>query len=502
MRRAGRSTFAVAVSLLVVLSVVTATLTVAAAAPAAGDVRAATVGDSLFLGSDFIELGVRPDGGFGAEATPPDSFEGSDRGNIGMYADIDGFYNGTDALRYDYFLPGTPEERWSVGFERNGTQYAASNGNSAGDTIPTTVTNATTDAAARARVNSTFRGDLAVDQTYELEPDDRFYSMTVTLTNTGSSPMENVRYQRSFDPDNGVDVGCDYTTKNTVVKQQPASDVALVKAELKDSDVASDSCLPGSNSSIPIFYYTADDDARVSMGGEASGLVPNDPPYGDRDWDSAPAEGTNVTEDTYIAVTFDAGRLEPGESVTYTVYTGLTRNISETVEDVERAAGTNEEDSTDEDGDAPYESDTTPPTARANDDVTITPKTNVELTARESSDNYRINNYWWDVDDDGTFEYNFRSITHFFEASGTHEVTLKVVDYGGNADTETVNVTVRPEPTSTPTAASTTPEPTAAAASGPDASTPTPASTATETPTPTATETPTPTATETPTPTA
>ncbi|WP_129597872.1 PKD domain-containing protein [Methanohalophilus profundi] len=301
-----------------------------------GGVRAVEKDGCMFLGSDFIEVGILPNGGFGADVTPPANFFGVSRGEIGLYSDVDGFYNDTYDYRYDYFLPGTPEERWSVGFVNDGSVNQASNGRSAGTAISTTITNITDSEAGRVAVDSIFKDKLVINQTYELKPTERFLKVNVTLTNAGSDMMENVRYQRSFDPDNGHDVIGVYITNNTIVNQQGTSNKAIVKAELRDADLSTEL---GQISSIPIFYYTQDEDARVSSGNSSSGLTPINPPYGELDWDSAPSEGYSVEADTYIAVTFNKSALAPGESVNYTFYIGLTTDIDETISDVEEDAG-------------------------------------------------------------------------------------------------------------------------------------------------------------------
>jgi len=294
-----------------------------------GGVISETKDESVFLGNEFIELGVGPDGGFGADTSAPASFDGNSRGFIGMYADFDGFESGED-YQYDYFLPGEPEERFSVGYRRGEKTFRASNGNSPGENIPTDVTDASDSSTARAQVESTFNEELDISQTYELGPSNKYYKVDVTMTNTDSQSMSDVRYQRSFDPDNGYDVGCDYTTKNTVLRQQPEDGAALVKAEIADFD----QCDISDISSIPIFYYTDSDAARVSTGESYLELVPDTPPYGSDDYDSAPNAPRTITEDAYIALTFEESTLDPGESVSYTYYVGLTGDIDETLGNV------------------------------------------------------------------------------------------------------------------------------------------------------------------------
>ena len=281
----------------------------------------------MFLGGDFIEIGVRSDGAFGAE--PPASFFGTDRGEIGLYADIDGFYTDARQLRYDYFLPGTPEERWSVGY--NGTE-TASNGQDVGDpeSIGTEITDVSTAERAAVEVSSQYDETVAIHQEYSFEPDQRFFRTDVTLTNTGPAPITDVRYQRSHDPDNGVDLGCSYITNNTVRSQQPTDGEALVAAQVQDDDACRDESF---DEDIPIFYFSEDDQVRVSTG--KSGLSPTPVVYGDRDYTDPQPAGTSVTADTYIALTFAQSTLEPGESASFTFYTALTDDIETTLEDID-----------------------------------------------------------------------------------------------------------------------------------------------------------------------
>lgn len=87
-----------------------AALTTATAARAVPPPRHATDGSgNVFLGGQFIELGIAPNGGFGPSAARPGGFFGTpgDSG-IGMSADHDGFEVGLN-LAIDYFLPGNPE---------------------------------------------------------------------------------------------------------------------------------------------------------------------------------------------------------------------------------------------------------------------------------------------------------------------------------------------------------------------------------------------------------
>jgi hypothetical protein len=81
----------------------------------------------VFLGGNFIELGLSQYGSFGTDQNRPAGFFGTaSRTTIGMSEDLDGFNVGTD-WRTDYFLPGTQEERWGIGYRISGTAFTAAN---------------------------------------------------------------------------------------------------------------------------------------------------------------------------------------------------------------------------------------------------------------------------------------------------------------------------------------------------------------------------------------
>jgi len=81
----------------------------------------------LFLGGNYIELGISNWGNFGTEGLKPTGFRGTDGGaNIGMSADFDGYNNGHD-MPIDYFLPGDQEERFAVGYKTGTNTFANSN---------------------------------------------------------------------------------------------------------------------------------------------------------------------------------------------------------------------------------------------------------------------------------------------------------------------------------------------------------------------------------------
>jgi hypothetical protein len=94
--------------------------------------------------------------------------------------------------------------------------------------------------------------------------------------------------------------------------------------------------------------------------------------------------------------------------------------------------------------------DTTPPTAEAGPDQTVTVDQTVSFSAEDSYDNtggWGIAVYEWDFGD-GTQGEDITTV-HVYQKPGDYTVTLRVEDWGENSDTDTlvVNVTeAAPEP--------------------------------------------------------
>jgi len=300
--------------------------------PAGG--RHTLVNGELFLGGNYIETGLSAVGSFGTTSPSgrPSGFFGTNNGRaenakIGLSNDVDGFGNGVDA-RIDFFFPGSPEERWSVGF--NDTQYGGFSALN-GDDGNVTITNVSlTDTSSGDTLSGTFAatvgGVLSTTQIHSFRINDSFFQTIVTLTNLGESDLNNVEYMRSFDPDNTVFQRGDYTTINTVRGQVATEGVAAVSAtSLPGDDYES---LTGQQATI--LYLTRDEKALVYVGGFS-----NSNPY---EYDlSSQSTGYTETDDIAIGVIYKAGNLAPGESATFTYYTALSTdtNVSALIEKIE-----------------------------------------------------------------------------------------------------------------------------------------------------------------------
>jgi hypothetical protein len=295
-----------------------------------------TTGD-VFLGGDYIELGISKRGSFGTTASEPkpSGFYGSgSRTNIGMSTNAAGFGVSPDT-RIDFFLPGTPEERWVVGYKVAGTPHIGSNSllMNANNISNNVVTNQSSGNQLKAVSDGTFDSKLKITQNISFNVGDKFFKNEVTLKNVDSAAIDSVRYMRTFDPDNTGDRGGSSQTRNKVLYTFAAGDgKAVVMADTSNN--ANDPVYLVNGSRSPILFYTNDSRARASAYGFS-----NADPYAADAYDSAKAKNYSIDADQAITLTVDAGTLAAGAQTKFTYYTSLDeRDFADVLEDIEEDA--------------------------------------------------------------------------------------------------------------------------------------------------------------------
>ncbi|MBF0296975.1 MAG: hypothetical protein HQL96_17460, partial [Magnetococcales bacterium] len=291
--------------------------------------HAATSGGELFLGGNYIELGIAALGSFGTSGAKPAGFTGTSvRTRVGMSFDHDGFTQGSSSA-IDFFLPGTPEERWTAGYYSSGTPHIGTNSTLAGgaDITMNALTNTSSGNTLSATVSGTLTNTLQIQQAICFDVNARFFRNVVTLTNVSGATIDQVRFMRSFDPDNTVDVGGGSATVNTVVYQEATK--SLVRAQSSPGDAYQ--TLTGTQATI--LYYS--DDTRAQVAAYSAGYAGSTTDgktndgfsirniYDSGVYDTAPAAGTSYTADKGISITFDVGSLASNASATFTYYTSL-----------------------------------------------------------------------------------------------------------------------------------------------------------------------------------
>ncbi len=279
--------------------------------------RSVTLGSDVFIGGNFLELGINSGGSFGSKGgVQPAGFIGTtNRQDIGMSTDLDGFGVGT-AESFDYFLPGTPYVAWAAGYKIAGVVTSGINNRSSTDDIrPVSVVNVSAGTNLSVITTGVLGGRLQIVQRISFGATQKFFKMEIGLTNVGSVPLDSVRYMWDVDPDNTVDINGGYPTVNTITNTFAAGDrKAVVQARSTLSSTVSD-----------LVLYSVDPRAVAFRGGNFP--PPANTIYNSNRWDIPLPKGSTVTEDRTIAMTADVGTLAPGRGTTFIFYIGLGADV-------------------------------------------------------------------------------------------------------------------------------------------------------------------------------
>lgn len=344
----------------------TSGLMVAKAATVSGLPGARTLTDSngnVFLGGNYIEVGVSKHGSFGTSLMPSDNvtnesctqqaFHASTSyKGLGLQSDQDGWNIGEEPLTGDFFLPGSPEERWILEYDVDGTKYTHCVADRANTKIGSWstepfATNTSSDDQLSARIYGVTAMGVAITIDYSFDVDDLEYKTDVAIENRSGKNISNVRFVRSFDPDQDQQKYGSYTTYNKVIcnpvstQKAGADNYAMVVAR-------------GTQSLGGFFFLAVDNRARASRGVAFSPSNASLPGL----WDSAPvtaktyAENEDIemtpsdlngyqNEDNAIAITFNLGTMNAGKSDSLEYYSSLDPNVSESLDKLKKTLGLN-----------------------------------------------------------------------------------------------------------------------------------------------------------------
>lgn len=282
------------------------------------------VGNDVFLGGEYMEIGVSGSGSFGTASSAPSGFHPiGGRSNIGLSIDKDGFDKGDSQTTGDFFLPGGPYEATIVGYYtgggiESGTKNVKMNAERSGTVqIPSTTTDISVGELLSAKtVGTDNAGKLKLTQVVSFEVYDKYYEMDIEVENVSSEVLYDVRYMRSFDPDQDKDLNGTYATVNQVHENFPLNSKALVSAK-------------GPVTGEAFFFLSTDDRARGSIGSTSD-------PYSAIAYNedgSALIQGPS-TSDTWIALTYDLGDLQIGEKATLKLYSSLNTDVGSGLEEI------------------------------------------------------------------------------------------------------------------------------------------------------------------------
>jgi len=271
-----------------------------------GSVVSTSVGDDVFLGNDLIELGVSRAGSFGTGFSAPADFHSP--GRLSFAFDADRFDAGNAPASNDFFLPGTPEEGWSVGFRLSNGGATNVFSNFAQQNIRNVATN-TTDVSvsgtAAAQTTGSVDGRLNLTQKVEIGADDTFFTTTLTLNNVSASELFDVRYLRSMDPDQEAIVQNEFRTINDVLSNPTAgTGEAVVSAKGVNSGI-----------SLTLLADNVSGDGIEARASAAGGLFHRDP-YEFSHFET-PADANGVTANDAITFVFKVDSIAAGGTVTF-----------------------------------------------------------------------------------------------------------------------------------------------------------------------------------------
>ena len=362
-----RRVVAFALSLIMVLSLMVISPNSVIVAEAATDTELPTIGarsesngyGDVFLGGNYIEVGISKHGSFGTSSRPTGAgwHPHQSAGGLGLTSDGDGWNVGEQPLTGDFFLPGSPEECWGFSYYCGGTKYEyfirdRNNSMTGSWKVQPSVKDESdvSKGELKAVVTGVTTHNVEIKITYSFGVDDKFYNTTVEVNNNSGKEISNVRFIRSFDPDQDQQTQGDFYTYNKVICN-PVSSVegggenfAMVVAR-------------GYKTMAGFFFVAFDNRARVSRG---VSFAPSTA-YSSGFWDTAPVttytyaetsemELTNAMvnsgnkngytyEDDAIAITFNLGNMANGTSDEFTFASSLDPDVNASLEAVKKAAG-------------------------------------------------------------------------------------------------------------------------------------------------------------------
>ncbi|HQQ32628.1 MAG TPA: DUF4347 domain-containing protein, partial [Methylophilus sp.] len=249
------------------------------------------VDDSSFLQGNYLEVGFNSGGSIGTSAPAPSGFVNAGS-NLGVIADSD--RDGWASYDGDFILPGSPVDEWGINIGGSTLTNSTALGNSISGSLGATTDNGMTQSTYW---NGAASG-LSILNSYSVGKNDLYIDVTVTLTNTTGSALNDIYYYRSTDPDNNYYSNSDFFTTNTILSQgDDGSGVALVSGTQPDGSYMA---LMGFGSNARVAY------------GNFSGINPIDAYNGL----NGHFTSGSAYDDVAISLVYKINSLAAGESVT------------------------------------------------------------------------------------------------------------------------------------------------------------------------------------------
>lgn len=264
------------------------------------------IGGDVFLQGNYMEIGVSSAGSLGTANAAPSNYHPMEPGGsrISYVVDIDGWATGAAPTAGDFTLPGSPVDTIVLGV--NGTSYVQDQ-RSGRQNIATTTTDLSAGSLLAAKTTGT-AGGVQMTQLIELDAGATYYKTTITVQNVTGSTISDVRFLRSFDPDQDIYRYGTYNTFNDVLANPGGgSDIAVSRAT-------------GVVSGVSVNLIAFDASARASNYGFA-----NYDAYSPFAWNN-PQDMNGANVDAAITLEFMFGALAAGQQVSKVFYTSLNGN--------------------------------------------------------------------------------------------------------------------------------------------------------------------------------
>ena len=270
------------------------------------------LGGDVFLQGNFMEIGVSSAGSLGTANDAPANYHPMNNPSLSSFTrqisyvvDPDGWDIGAAPQAGDFTLPGSPVDTIVFGF--NGVSFVQDQRSGRND-IGTTTTDVSSDSHVAAETVGIAGESLQIKQLIELDPGATYYKTTIMVENVSGDILHDVRFMRSFDPDQDVFRSETFNTFNDVLSNPTGgNDLAVARAT-------------GVSSGVSVNLVAFDSAARASNFGFA-----NYDAYGAEAWD-LPVDANGAEVDEAITLAFRLGDLAVGQTVKTEFYTSLNGN--------------------------------------------------------------------------------------------------------------------------------------------------------------------------------
>ena len=201
----------------------------------------------VFLGGNYIEVGISKSGSFGTSTSAPASFNSHALSQynykLGLISDGDGWDVGEPPTSGDFFLPGTPYEGYVLEYKIGSQTYSYTiserteqDWESKAISGPKVEDKSDIENGILKAVFSVVtKENVKVELTYQFGINDKYYSTVAKITNQGSEKITNVVFKRDLDPDNDKDLNNTFDTYNKVACNPDVTKEG--KSALDDTDV-------------------------------------------------------------------------------------------------------------------------------------------------------------------------------------------------------------------------------------------------------------------------